>query len=395
VRGAGSLTAGFAALAMLAGTAAAPAAGAACRPDRVDLGVPAGALASEVIAFGPHGEAGGGAYKPTLDSLGRALLWTDGLTIDLGSGEVTDINARGDVLIHDLVPGTATVVSSAGARRALRGLRPGDQIYARRINDRGDVAGASFTPGGDGAATPVIWRAGRRPVGLPVPTGYTGAYLKGIDDAGDAVGAVQLATGDTLAASWDRHRRVTVLPTAFPQSPWDEANVVDVHGDVLGATENRLSFAAEATLWKDGHRIGLGHLEGALFGVALGTDGHADVVGFDAGPDRVRHAWVIRLGGRPQPLTALSGGTGDASMAHAVRRAPGGDVTVGGASQITGGEEHATIWRCAFHQATAAGAWAPRAVTRARAGDSRASTALAVRSMSREPGGKGKALSEP
>jgi len=153
--------------------------------------------------------------------------------------------------------------------------------------------------------------------------------------------------------------------------------------------------AAEATLWKDGHRIGLGHLEGALFGVALGTDGHADVVGFDAGPDRVRHAWVIRLGGRPQPLTALSGGTGDASIAHAVRRAPGRDVTVGGASQITGGEEHATIWRCAFHQATAAGAWAPRAVTRARAGDSRASTALAVRSMSREPGGKGKALSEP
>ena len=79
-------------LAVASGTASGSAAQ-ACTPAVLDLGHPPGAFFSEVIAFGPHGEAGGGVLT---DAGGRAVLWRDGRTLDLGSGEVSDINARGD-----------------------------------------------------------------------------------------------------------------------------------------------------------------------------------------------------------------------------------------------------------------------------------------------------------
>jgi hypothetical protein len=198
------------------------------------------------------------------------------------------------------------------------------------------------------AATPVIWRAAREPRALEIPTGFTGAYVKGLDEAGDAVGGVELPSGETLAAEWDRQGAVRLLPSAYPAAPYDEANVVDVHGDVLGSTESFTAFAAEATLWRDGVRIGLGHLPGAGYGVALGINGHRDAVGADARADGVPHAWVTHLAGALRPLPTLGGGTDGASIAHAITDPVAGDVSVGGFSATRTGDIHATVWRCAF-----------------------------------------------
>ena len=325
--------------------AAAPAAR-ACTPEIVDLGQPDGADVSEVIAFGPHGEAGGDVV---VDQHQRAVLWRDGQIMDLGRGVVSDIDARGDVLVFDAEQAAAAIVEPSGRRRTLPGLRAGDQVYARRMNDRGDVGGASFSPGqGEVAATPVVWRAGLEPRALEIPLGFSGGYVKGLDNAGDAVGGVELPTGETLAAEWDRSGAVRVLPTAYPSSPYDEANVVDAHGDVLGATESFNAFEAEATLWRDGARFGLGHLDGARYGVALGINRHREAVGADAGADGTPHAWITRLGERLRPLPALSGGTEGASIAHAITDPVAGDVSAGGFSASVTGANHATVWRCAF-----------------------------------------------
>ena len=326
--------------------AAAPPAS-ACTPATVALPQPDGAAFSEVTAFGPNGSTGGGAL---VGPDRRAVLWRNGQIVDLGPGEVSDINARGDVLVSDAA--AATIVARSGARRTLPGLREGDQVYARRMNDQGDVGGASFAPGRfDVAATPVVWRGGFEPRALAIPAGFSGGYVKGIDDTGDAVGGVELPTGETRAAEWSRSGAVQVLPTAFPSSPYDEANVVDARGDVLGATESFTAFAAEATLWLDGTRYGLGHLPSAVFGVALGVNGHHDAVGADAGADGTPHAWITRLDGALQPLPAIGGGIEGASIAHAITDPVAGDVTAGGFSTSATGESRATVWRCAFELA--------------------------------------------
>ena len=338
----------------------APAGAAACDPQVLDFGALPGQSRAEIDVIGPRGLMGGSSRAADGSTL--AVLWRDGSIADMGvEGFVADIEARGDVLVqgpHDFetFTGSAYVQPRGGTLEPLPGLG-GDWVWARRMNERGDVAGSASDA--QGVEHAVHWRHGR-PVDRGVPASYGGAYARGINERGDLVGA---AYGAEISTPWIWRADGTSGPLdpGFPdRNGSGDAFVIDDQGRAAGVSGPFFEPFGEATIWtRDGLRRGLGTFPGDDFSVIVGTNGQGDWIGGSGAPDsRV----LLTDGRRLLTMRSLDGDPSGFSLAHAITRRRSGDVDVGGTSDAGDGRRPATLWRCAYTQAFGPPGDAPDAV---------------------------------
>lgn len=143
-------------------------------------------------------------YVRTSDRKYRAFRWrpSAGYTL-LGDGTVEtfayDLNDAG-MVVGELSPQPtnrrALLWSATGVQRQLAGLG-GNDVGARAIDQRGDVAG--FSSGADGITHAVLWPSGGAPVDL-TPTASFGLALD-VSDSGYVVGQAKLG-GEIGAFVW-------------------------------------------------------------------------------------------------------------------------------------------------------------------------------------------------
>ena len=342
-------TARLAAAALLALLApAAPAAAHACRPAVIDLGTLPGDRDSAVLAIGPDRETVG--LSIDYGDHTRAVRWTrrgiEALRVpDTGDSVALDVNASGVIVgAYGQSDDTSRAfVWSDGRITSLPGLLPeGAGTYARRITDRGVIAGSAFD--GAGHEHAVLWRAGRI-VELSPPPGFENAFAMDVSDRGAVVGGAYSDTAN-VAVRW-RAGHVRVLPTLGGDGA--QASVLDRFGRVAGLSQTA-SGLFEGTVWdRAGRPSGIGFLGHGDDDDIRGTDGAGGYVGgANLSPGgTVYHVFIARAGGVPMTLPSVGAGPLGRSGAHAL------DVEgdVGGSSETATGTGHATLWTCAWRQA--------------------------------------------
>jgi len=140
----------------------------------------------------------------------RPVAWIRGHIVNLGApnapGEADGLDVNdSDVIVgaygqtNDPAATQHAFTWHDGALKILPGLPGGGGTYARRINERGEIAGDALTA--DGHDHPVLWDThGIHDLGLP--PGYTDGYLLALNDEGDAGGAMFAADGSEAAFTW-------------------------------------------------------------------------------------------------------------------------------------------------------------------------------------------------
>ncbi len=285
-----------------------------------DLGTLAGAdNCSVATSINARGQVAGTSENGVLDPiLGvtqiRAVVWKDGEIQDLGTlggnhsaanttnnrGQVTGLalNAIDDqfslfglVLLGNPV-GTQTraFLWQNGQMRDL-GTLGGPDAFAGPLNDRGQVAGASYTDSTPNPTTgiptldPFLWQDGHM-TDLGTLGGTFGA-AGGLNNRGQVIGVSNLA-GDQAADPflWDRGH-LTDLFTETAGGNFITADAINDAGDIAGAADfsgtGGSPFAA--ALWRTGHAINLGTLSGDCFSEASAINSKSQVVGYSVGCD--------------------------------------------------------------------------------------------------------------
>src|SRR4051794_15695414 len=300
------LSAAALALALAAITAPAGAAS-SCRPEVVDLGTLPGGNTSWGLAHAAGQTAGmshdaGGAM--------RAVRWSHGRVEDLGvppTGEsvALDVNRAG-VFVGwygmTLDPTTQRAFAwwRVGRLTTLPAPR-GRGAAAWRLSDTGLIVG--FTSDATGARRPALWSFGRF-VDLGLPPGYTSAWAKDINNAGEIIGDATNG-GPAVGFRW-RLGRFQMLhgPGGAPSG----ANAIGQRGDVAGVSPpTPTDVGPQATLWdRSGRPRALGFLAGGEASTLIATDGHGGYGGFSTiSPDPISQRPVVtRAGG---PLMMLPG----------------------------------------------------------------------------------------
>jgi probable HAF family extracellular repeat protein len=341
-------------LAVTMATGTAPALAREGMRDPIDLGT-LGGPNSFAIGINPSGTIVVGESDDGRGQI-RPVAWLHGRITDLGTpaapGEADglDVNDCGVVVgaygqTNDPAATQHAFAWHRGTLTILPGLPGGGGTYARRINDRDEIAGDAFTA--DGHDHPVLWDAhGIHDLGLP--PGYTDGYLLALNDEGDAGGAMFAADGSEAAFTWHRGR-FQILPTLG--GPTAQVNVLDDRGVAGGIADVDANGTSEAALWgPTAAPRGLGFFPGGNFSWILGTNGLGDYTGIASlsAADPFPHVFVAHAGG---PLLALPPLSGDysktPSTAHGIDRR--GDVA--GASTTANGDAHATLWIHAFDEA--------------------------------------------
>jgi uncharacterized membrane protein len=323
-----------------------------CDPKVIDMGTLGGST-SEIIETNGRGLWVGSSR--TAEGVNRAVLWDDGKIADLGvEGDAwaSDVNNSGVIVgngkeSEDFTTGRA-FIWRRGVATELSGLAPDSPTFVRRLNNRGDATGSAVD--GEGTERAMVWQAGRAPMALAMPRGYLGAYGMAINDRGDVVGGAY-KEDQLIAWGWDSDGGNHPLAELDRQG-FSQANVLDNQGRAAGLSDFGGNPGAQAALWRDGDERNLGTFGDSDFSFALGTNHQGDFVGLGAyylGDDR-DHVFLTSASstGPLRTLMPLSGDPNDGSGAHAVT---GGNVTVGGHSDTATGEEHATVWTCAYQQA--------------------------------------------
>ena len=325
-------------------------AAAGCTPRVIDMGT-LGGQNSEIDGANSLGDWVGSAQ----DSHGenRAVLWHDGVIRDLGESEAwaADITDAGVVVGNSDVNGAFDW--SHGVARPLPLPAWATGSYVRRINQHDDAVGAVGSA--DGSSFPIEWRRLTRPRLLPVPAGFDGGEALGINDAGDIVGDVSSADG-VVAWEWDHDGTSRPLPPEYPNG-FSEANVVNDRGWAAGGLDFGGQIGLWAAVWRKGGVEKLGQLGADQnFSFVFGEDQQGDYVGGGTYTidDPSFHVFVTHVGmGRLLTMLPLSGDQADRSNAHAVVPSYDGQsgIAVGGDSTTASGEDHATVWTCAYQQA--------------------------------------------
>jgi hypothetical protein len=328
-------------------------------------------------AMNDSGWAVGSSFNQD-EAFGTAVMWRDGVVIDLGLGgglvpggrvdsRAVDVNEDGVVAAQRLrYKGNRLIAHTSflwqdGDRERLRGSKKLPRAIVEAVNDGGvavgyisDLRGRDFQP--------VVWRNGARDR-LPIPAGTTGDAVA-INNRGLVVGTVRPrgpfvdTEKDTRFWYWRLGGKSGPLssPPGYPMGMID----VDNHNRILGQTfDNKSAFV----LWKGPTS------PGRLLGGAVppGEDGttldhpqttdmndHGDLTGYRGGlrglGDR---PWVSRLGAdRPTRLPKPPGGYASSTHATSVIRgvtwfAPKGGRSVGGhAIGYSGDDGDAVIWTC-------------------------------------------------
>jgi|SRR5215471_13675835 len=234
----------------------------------------------------------------------HAVVWQTGQIIDLGTlgggyeSAANDINNRGQIVgaSQNAIPDPFGPVGGVqlraflwqnGAMQDLGTLGTGNDAIASFVNDRGQVAGWSYTNSTPNPATgiptqdPFLWQHGNM-----LDLGTLGGTVGGpnaLNNRGQVVGVSNL-TGDpgcpnfcqTHPFLWDRGVMMDLgtLGGNSGVAAW----INDV-GDVIGWANLPGDRLFHAFLWKDGVKIDLGTLKGGSTSVAHGLNSNRQVVG--------------------------------------------------------------------------------------------------------------------
>ncbi len=232
-----------------------------------------------------------------------AAIWKHGQIIDLGTfggpnSLATAINNWDEAVGAALntIPDSFNLDSLYGINgitlqsRAFRwrgggiedlGTLGGPDAIAIRINDWGQITGASFTsstPNPDtGAPTvdPFLWESGKmKDLG---GLGGTIAYAVDINNVGEVAGVSDLQ-GDTTFHPflWDGH---AMKDLGTLGGTYGAANLMNDAGDVVGYAAIPGDQAFHAFLWRRGVLTDLGTLEDSPFSLALGINLRGQIVG--------------------------------------------------------------------------------------------------------------------
>jgi probable HAF family extracellular repeat protein len=261
----------------------------------------------------------------------RGVLWRNGLIIDLGTlpeggfeSVANAVNNRGQAVGFALntVPDPFSFVGLPTQTRAFLwqdgvmqdlGTLGGPDAIAGLINDRGDVAGPSYTPvdpvtGSPTAVHPFLWRNGSM---LDLGTlGGTDSEPTALNQKGDVVGFSTLE-GDLRSHPflWSKGQ-LTDLGTLGGEN--GTTNWINDRGDIAGKAD--LSGPApqnhDAVLWTNGKMIDLGVLSGDSCSNAYYVNSHGQVVGTSENRELCsigvgQHAFLWQQGGPMVDLNTL------------------------------------------------------------------------------------------
>jgi len=292
----------------------------------------------------------------------HAVVWKEGQIIDLGtfggtSSYANAINDRGQVVgfalngqpdafitAHsdfDVDCGTGDVSSQMRAfvwetGRGLRdlGTLGGPDSCAKAINERGQVAGHSFTSYTPNGSTgipsfePFIWSNGRM-TGLG-SLGGTMGHASGINNRGEVAGTSNL-TGDQTrhAFLWSHGVMVDLTPAndySYPEGLNDKGEVA---GAVYNADGTQFAF-----LWTAGLLIDLG-----VCGEAVSINAKSQVVGHaDECTGGGSHAFLWEHGGPAVDLNSLIPAGSGVALTRAISVSNSGEIAAQGV--LANGDEH-------------------------------------------------------
>ncbi len=246
---------------------------------------------------------------------GRALLWQNGITYELGvlpipgyiSSWANDINDIGQVVggccdSYSISHSHAFVWQNG----AMRDLGVG---IAAAINNSGDVAGK------DNYGHAVMWHNGVVQYLATLPDSY-GSWANGINDAGQVVGgSVYSPTSGAYrhAVLWQNGvaQDLGVLPGCYRSEAW----AINSRGQVVGNCHDSSGYS-HAFLWHNGVMQELAIPQGGFQAWAYGMNDQGQVVGWFSDPSGYACACVWQ-DGVAQALDRLPGSS-DTAIAYAI-----------------------------------------------------------------------------
>jgi probable HAF family extracellular repeat protein len=267
-----------------------------------DLGVLPGGDASAAFWISDNGliaeQATNGLVDPLLPDFleERAVLWKDGKAIDLGtlggneSGALS-VNDRGQVVgfATNTIPDPLSILATQiraflwqdGTMQDLGTLGSGNDSDAEFVNERGQVAGWSFTKATTNPATgspttdPFLWEHGTmQDLGT---LGGTLGFPYGLNNRGQVIGISNLA-GDLTGHPF-LWKRGSLIDLGTLGGSYGIAMGINDGGEVVGGANNKNDQAFLAFLWKDGVMTNLGTLNGDDCSVAFHINSEGQIVG--------------------------------------------------------------------------------------------------------------------
>jgi probable HAF family extracellular repeat protein len=300
----------------------------------------------------------------------HAVLWKGGKIVDLGTlggnaSLANAINNRGQAVGYALnaIPDSdanglpfdfpVTVFPVATQLRAvlwqdgvihdLGTLGRGNDAAALFVNDRGQVAGMSFTdtvlnPSGVPTEDPFFWENGKM---VDIGTlGGTSGYPLRMNNRGQVVGTSLVAGDqDNHAFLWDKKeglKDLGVLPGgAFSKALW-----INDAGEAVGFSDAAIGL--RAVLWKNGAMIDLGSVAGDVCDFAQSINSQGQIVGFGrADCFNEDHAFLWQNGGPIIDLQTLLVPPSDITLIAALDINDRSEIV--GVGILPNGDSHAVL----------------------------------------------------
>jgi probable HAF family extracellular repeat protein len=323
-----------------------------------DLGALPGGDTSEAFWTSESGFIVGlsqnGEVDPLVDGFPeiRAVVWQNDRIVDLGTlpeggyeSLAQAVNNDGQIVgfATNTVPDPCSMVGFPTETRAFRwqdgqmrdlGTLGGPDANAELVNDRGQIAGASYTESiipatGCPELHPFLWENGSMSdLGT---LGGTSADVRSLNQRGEVVGFSNLA-GDQIAHPFLWNRRALVdLGTLGGDT--GEPNWINDRGDVVGKADlpGPAPQLHDAVLWKDGNAIDLGVLPGDSCSNAYFINARGQIVGTSENKQLCsifvgQHAFLKEPGKPMEDLNTLIPAGGRLNLTYAVAINNGGVI---------------------------------------------------------------------
>ncbi|MGO9084010.1 MAG: hypothetical protein ACLQBK_02195 [Candidatus Sulfotelmatobacter sp.] len=288
-----------------------------------DLGTLAEGWSSAAGWINNRGEIVGISQNGVIDPVislpeGHAVLWRDGRVIDLGTlggnqSFAAAVNNHGQVAglaLSDVpdpfsffyqfafcLPFQICPPNPSAARAFVWNEKDGMQdigtlggpdAYAAFVNDRGQVAGFSYTNSTVNATTglptfhPFVWEKARGMMDLGTLGGTIAQAVNGMNESGEVAGSTTMAGDQTHHPFlWDAQRLIDLGTFGGPNG---EADWLNESGDVVGIAQKSIFCAdgngGDAFLWKNGVLHDLGTSRGFQNSEADFINSKGQVVGY-------------------------------------------------------------------------------------------------------------------
>jgi probable HAF family extracellular repeat protein len=271
-----------------------------------DLGALPGGYNSSANSISPNGLVVGYSENGAIDPLlgvpeVNGVLWKDGQIVNLGTIEggyesnASAVNDGGQVAggFLNTIPDSFSFFGlqlraflwKNGVMQDLGTLGTGTDAIAYFINERGQIAGTSFTNTivnpltGSATQDPFLWENGTmRDLGT---LGGTFGLPNDMNNRGQVVGQSNVA-GDVNAHAflWDKGVLTDLGTLAGASPPWSQALWINDAGEIVGGSYTPNAF--HAFLWRRGVMTDLGTVDGDLCSGSLGINSETQVVGFSS-----------------------------------------------------------------------------------------------------------------